>query len=82
MNYYSLIAFVWATLVMVGGIYVLLWTQDRIGIFLICLGMLYMICAYFFYKYGFKYGNAAFQITLGIGFIGLGISNYMLAISH
>ena len=60
MNYYALITFIWASLVIAGGIYVLLRTYDKIGIFLICLGILYMICAYVFYKYGFNYGNAAF----------------------
>lgn len=67
-----------ALLFIIGGIFTLFWVHDKFGIFSIFIGILYMISAYIFYKYGFRYGNALFQIIIGISFIGLGISNYMM----
>ena len=76
----SLFSLCLGMLSIIGAIYLMLYSKESsiyFPIFMLCTGVLFLASAYMFYKYGFQYGGGSFQITLGISFIGLGISSIM-----
>ena len=70
----SLFAFFFITC---GTYFVYFSSSMLFGVISIVTGLAFVASAYVFRNYGFDYGVSLFNISIGVGFIGMGIIKYI-----